>query len=452
MMLDANDINEDTVRRLIPDNLYWLLRWIIGTTLDIEDTSTIDDRKVLSIAQDIIHCASNARVKTPKHISLAMSVHHLTGSKQIITILNRMGHCTSYDEMKSVDASLATEVLAKSEEYDTVLPSNISSESFLQMGSDNNDFNEETIDGKNTTHVTTMVVYQRKPFGPEPKPIVKGDHSQRRRSLQQDLGDVYEIQDFAVVGRRPTTSSFIEKMEMQWFDGSTNEFQNASRMDEIWSLVRMNPRANSNQPPTHDEQQIVPSWSGFHSLLFPDVERATTIGYCPLINGSSSEFSTIYTVMKHAQKISASIGQQDTVITFDLAVYMKAKQIQWKASREFEDTVIRMGGFHIALNLLSVIGKIFAESGLEDLLVESGVYAAGSTSALLAGKQYNRGVRAHKLVGEALFRLSWTSFEKWLKGRPIEEQTPITEEKMYSAINDCRKAMKGIKANVTNKQ
>jgi len=54
--------------------------------------------------------------------------------------------------------------------------------------------------------------------------------------------------------------------------------------------------------------------------------------------------------MKHAQKVSAIMGQQDTVITFDLAVYIKAKQIQFRCPDEFSDTVIRMGGFHIALN------------------------------------------------------------------------------------------------------
>lgn len=107
-----------------------------------------------------------------------------------------------------------------------------------------------------------------------------------------------------------------------------------------------------------------------------------------------------------------------------------------------------MGGFHIAMNFLSVIGKMYAESGLEDLLVESGVYAAGSTTALLAGKQYNRGVRAHKLVEEALFRLSWKAFEKWLQERPNDEQPRISMEKVYSVINDCRKAMKGIFAPV----
>ena len=65
----------------------------------------------------------------------------------------------------------------------------------------------------------------------------------------------------------------------------------------------------------------------FHSILFPDIRRADNIGYCPLIEGSSTDFSTIYTVLKHAQAISAIVGQTDTVITFDLAIYMKAKQL-----------------------------------------------------------------------------------------------------------------------------
>ena len=49
-----------------------------------------------------------------------------------------------------------------------------------------------------------------------------------------------------------------------------------------------------------------------------------------------------------------------------------------------------MGGFHIALNYLSLLGKKYANSELEDLLIESGVYAAGTTSVLMLGKSYNR--------------------------------------------------------------
>ena len=93
---------------------------------------------------------------------------------------------------------------------------------------------------------------------------------------------------------------------------------------------------------------------------------------------------------------------------------MKAKEIQWRVPDELQNVIIRMGGFHIALNYLSLLGKMYNDSGLEDLLIESGVYASGTTSALLAGKQYNRGLRAHKLTLEALFRLQWRAFVCWL--------------------------------------
>lgn len=61
---------------------------------------------------------------------------------------------------------------------------NIFPGSFIQFAADNNDINEETLDGKNTTHATTLVVYQKKPFGPMPPPEVHADHADKRRSLQ----------------------------------------------------------------------------------------------------------------------------------------------------------------------------------------------------------------------------------------------------------------------------
>ena len=63
--------------------------------------------------------------------------------------------------------SLANEMIARSEETGGVIPSNIYPGALVQMAADNNDVNEETTDGKNTTHTTTLVVYQRKQFCPE---------------------------------------------------------------------------------------------------------------------------------------------------------------------------------------------------------------------------------------------------------------------------------------------
>ena len=84
-----------------------------------------------------------------------------------------MGHCSCCSEIESVETALARECLAKSERQGTVIPSNITSGTFIQFAADNNDINEETLDEKNTTHATTLVFYQQKPFGPmSPKEVL----------------------------------------------------------------------------------------------------------------------------------------------------------------------------------------------------------------------------------------------------------------------------------------
>ena len=104
----------------------------------------------------------------------------------------------------------------------------------------------------------------------------------------------------------------------------------------------------------------------------------------------STEFSSIKTVMKKAQNICTSFDQKDVVVFFDLAIYSKAKHIIWKYPDEFPDTLIQLGGFHITLNFLAVLGKRYQCSGIEDVLVESGTYGPGTVTSLMKGMSYNR--------------------------------------------------------------
>lgn len=113
------------------------------------------------IGQDSIHSASHGRVKTPKHVGLAGSVRHMTGSKTIINLINRVGHCSSYEDVEAVSTSLAMEVVASSNMFGVVTPSKILPGVFIQATTDNNDINEETLDGKHTTHATTLVLFRK---------------------------------------------------------------------------------------------------------------------------------------------------------------------------------------------------------------------------------------------------------------------------------------------------
>ena len=158
----------------------------------MSDVSTLGaekGRRVVMLRQDIIHAMTNSQVKAPKHLGLPVTIPNLTGSKEVITLLNRMGHCSSYDEVEIVNTGWAREMdmEARSQETGVVIPSNITPGPFVQFAPDKNDFKEETLDGKQTTHATTLVVYQRQPFGPKLPPKIQADHSSRRRSLEQPV-------------------------------------------------------------------------------------------------------------------------------------------------------------------------------------------------------------------------------------------------------------------------
>ena len=96
------------------------------------------------------------------------------------------------------------------------------------------------------------------------------------------------------------------------------------------------------------------------------------------------------------------------------SIYAKANEIIWRRQEEMNRIVLRMGAFHIACTFLPVIGKRFGDAGLEDLIVEAEIMAAGSVKKVLEGKHYNRAMRMHKIVYEALWRLRWVVIAKQL--------------------------------------
>ncbi|KAI8487179.1 hypothetical protein Bbelb_349770 [Branchiostoma belcheri] len=361
----------------------------------------------------------------PKHVGLGVSVRHMTGSKQLVQMLNRLGHCCSYDEVEVIDTSLAMEVIAKSENYGVVIPTNISPGAFIQVAADNNDFKEETLDGKKTTHATTIVVYQKQQFGPKPKPVVHADHSEKRRSFVVDKST--DVLEFGV-RKRPDVTQYKDQVKNEWFQYNTSLRSINLHKDLGWILMRMG-RTLAGREGELLEDQTIPSWSAFNMIMSNEPPPQTKVGYCPLIDASSAEYSTVYTVMKQTKTMMAALGQENSVITMDLAMYVKAKTIQWCRPEEFKSTIIRLGGFHIALKYLSVIGKLFKDSGIQDVLIESEVYDPNTAQALLDGKSYNRGVRAHKLLCEALLRLQWQAFIAWL---PTERN-----EQLIESISEC---------------
>ena len=104
----------------IPTAVYNFLVWMMSDDTDGTDLH----RRVMAVGQDLLYNVSRGRVKTPKHVSLAMAVKNLTGSSQVVSLLNRFGHTVSYNELLYLESSIALKTVQKEREQVTV-PSNI---------------------------------------------------------------------------------------------------------------------------------------------------------------------------------------------------------------------------------------------------------------------------------------------------------------------------------------
>lgn len=89
-----------------------------------------------------------------------MTIKNLTGSAQIVHLMNNFGYSIAYSQLLEVETAMAEKQLDECENG-ICLPSNIQPNVFSVFCWDNNDIQEETLNGKGTTHCTNGIVILR---------------------------------------------------------------------------------------------------------------------------------------------------------------------------------------------------------------------------------------------------------------------------------------------------
>ena len=164
------------------------------------------------------------------------------------------------------------------------------------------------------------------------------------------------------------------------------------------------------------------SWTGFNQLSTRDCQEVTRLGYLPVINAPAHEKDTLWTVILRCLQLSQVLNPgQSTVLTLDEQLYAKAKELQWENSEICRGLFLRLGSFHITKNFMSVIGKHFSDSGLQEVWTETSVFGENTAQNSMMAKSYNRAIRAHKLTYEALWTVLWPKFHNWSQQQGLED-------------------------------
>ena len=138
-----------------------LLRFFLENLLYSSDKQTHRRNRIISsFAQNLIYNTTNGESKTVKHAELGLCTKRKTGSRKLITWLNRLGHSISYHDVNLVETHIAEEQIANVTTT-AYVSNNVRPDEFVTFVYDNGDINVESVYGR-SNHCTNAIAIQQK--------------------------------------------------------------------------------------------------------------------------------------------------------------------------------------------------------------------------------------------------------------------------------------------------
>ncbi|KAL5013682.1 hypothetical protein ScPMuIL_007952 [Solemya velum] len=380
---------------ILPTELCNFLKYMFSWK--VKYTSTQTNRLVSFIGQDICRAVTNGEWKMPKHILVCMTLRHLYRSKQLTTLLNRLGHCESHSLSVKLETAIATSLEQTSSLLSAQILREPNAQSIFHSEFDNYDQLVNTLTGVGSIHTAHGIMIQEvltEDNGGTVHDVPSIPRSRERSlkmSVQEELPDCY-------VGQRKSPSYSVTN---RVYPGSEGSLKLAKEKSILWLLIRIYSSAAN---------QEVPGWTGFLSVTGSKPTKLTTVDYYPVINHPITEYRTVQECLRYAEKATTEVEQEYVVTTFDLGVCMKALPLIWNTTVKYQKHIVMIGTFHLICAYLRMVGKKMACSGLSDVMLEAGLIWTGSSQGVHTGKHYDRAMHCHKIVLESLERLLFEQF------------------------------------------
>jgi len=117
---------------------------------------------------------------------------------------------------------------------------------------------------------------------------------------------------------------------------------------------------------------LVPGWTVFNIKVRDNMEvLESAISY---LDSPATDLKTAYEELSRGCEVRERLQLKAVACVFDQAFYAKAMKVYWKNKGLFNGLIILMGGFHLLMMLLGIIGCRFSDAGLREIAVESDVW------------------------------------------------------------------------------
>ena len=138
--------------------------------------------------------------------------------------------------------------------------------------------------------------------------------------------------------------------------------------------------------------------------------------------------------MLNSIKVLQQLKQQSFPVSCDEGVFRIMLDVYLKFPEKFKDLVPMLGGFHMAKCVQRYIGKYVQGTGLEDALVETGIFGVKIMESFIAATNYVRLIRWIQVLSSANEMSKWNAFWK------VHDVNDFKES--ITAIEQLAKALK----------
>ena len=331
---------------------------------------------------------------------MTQMIHDLCRSKHLITVLNRLNLCTSYESMERIDTSLTQRVIDLADGHRVPVPPQIQSESIIHGAMDNFD------DGP--SHDTILMLFQNQSNmdNSDTVSISLNENPTRSRKLVKTLGCQNLVPCFRGKARGTIPTDFRAVTELP-------ELIHGQYSDDLWRWSFLRYQVSTRCQSVNTNVQWVPSFSAIKSILSDDQVRKSCVAFTPILPFPATDYDAIFTSMLNFQDVLAQKRQLNGALWCDEGVYHIAKELQLLNSTKFKNIFLGLGGFHMEKVLLKSIGQYLSKAGVRNIFVQTELYGSGVTDGkIMTGGHYVLSQEAFRILYEAVSRLRLSKFEE----------------------------------------
>ena len=188
-------------------------------------------------------------------------------------------------------------------------------------------------------------------------------------------------------------------------DADTTIIQN----DIAWIISRLDLSDISNNTVSpFGEQQSMPSWSSFNSVISDRKGKVQHVGFLP-IHIQLQSMKQWHMSLINFKNILNQLTQSHIAVFCD-GVYHIAREITLLKPDEFLGIVLCLGSFHMIKAFLACIGKYLSGSVCRTIWAQNKVFGIDVVESVLSGSHYERSLDGICLIGECISGLQWVEF------------------------------------------